>query len=752
MDQQSQHRQPNIYFRSDALLTGLAGLADSHLASRGLCVRAKTVDEKTRTVEATFSTEDPAQVMDWESWEVIDEVLTAEGFRIHGDRDQVPFLDAHQRYTAANIIGSGREIKPMEGKVKGRLHFGRGELAETYFQNVKEGHITDVSVGYRVIASQDIKPGETATVNGRTYTAGARVLRITTEWEIFEISLVPIGADAGATMRSANKTQGNQSPMKGVQMNEFLRKILVELGLIARDATDEQATQALAALDANSLATVQRKITQANAQLQPDGANPAAQPAPAAGEQRQAPAPIDLEAVREEARQQERKRLEAIDKATNLAGRGLVSTELIDQAKREAWPIEKFNQAVLDAIGQEGSRTAPVAPGIGINTGAQDHGQSERDILATVMLLRAGLDPLRKLSGERKAAMEVRMELADQKRWFSMFEMCRQALRLSRVNEPHDQESIVRAAVATNTLQYIFTTSVNAQLVAAYEETPNTAAGLVRRVGVNNYLVQERILGGQYSDLTIHPAGKTAQMGDISDDQETYKVYRFSSLMKIDEIDIINDRVDLLTSMPMKMGQAAGRVEPDLFYSLLLSNPTLNDGVALFASGHGNNSDTALSDTALQAAISALTTQTKDGANLNISAESLIVAAALEWTALELLKSTLIVVAGNSDTVRGNANTLQNRCKPVIESRLDNGVTDPITGTAYSGLATRWFLSGNPIQYPTIEMGYISGNGPDPRVRLAPPEAGFYGMGWDIAIDRGRGALDHRALYRGKST
>ena len=61
-----------------------------------------------------------------------------------------------------------------------------------------EGHITDVSVGYEVLASTWVESGATAMVEGVEYTGPVRV---TTAWKLFEVSLCPVGADDRAKVR-----------------------------------------------------------------------------------------------------------------------------------------------------------------------------------------------------------------------------------------------------------------------------------------------------------------------------------------------------------------------------------------------------------------------------------------------------------------------------------------------------------------------------------------------------------------------
>jgi len=171
------------------------------LTTRGLSLRADTIDTKAKSVESVFSTEQPVTVYDYEEWRLIDEILISNGVQFSGDR--IVMLDSHMRFGGIKtIVGSGREIKPADGKVIGRLFFAETERSDEAWKLVDGGHLTDVSVGYRADEFVDIPIGQKANINGVNYeNTGQRVLRITSKWTLREISLVPIGADDQAKIR-----------------------------------------------------------------------------------------------------------------------------------------------------------------------------------------------------------------------------------------------------------------------------------------------------------------------------------------------------------------------------------------------------------------------------------------------------------------------------------------------------------------------------------------------------------------------
>jgi hypothetical protein len=170
------------------------------LTVRTFEVRSGSWDDKTRSFELIISTEAPVMVMDLQRWEPVDEVLVSAGCKLPKSR-QVPLLDSHNRWSVKEAqLGSAREIKPNQDQVSGRAYLASTE--EDVAAKVREGHITDCSAGYQVVASQRIERGESAEIGGRVYTASPnRALRVTTEWLLKEVSLCPIGADEDAKVR-----------------------------------------------------------------------------------------------------------------------------------------------------------------------------------------------------------------------------------------------------------------------------------------------------------------------------------------------------------------------------------------------------------------------------------------------------------------------------------------------------------------------------------------------------------------------
>lgn len=86
-----------------------------------------------------------------------------------------------------------------------------------------------------------------------------------------------------------------------------------------------------------------------------------------------------------------------------------------------------------------------------------------------------------------------------------------------------------------------------------------------------------------------------------------------------------------------------------------------------------NKGTSALDRTTLIAALTAMEQRKGDsGDYLGVVATHLTVGPELKWTALELLESTEIIAAGNTDVIRGNANVLKNQLTLRVHPRVNS--------------------------------------------------------------------------------
>lgn len=156
-----------------------------------------TFDEEQRTVEVVFATENPIvrDIGGWYDVELIDEVLACTPKNVRAERFQngLPLLDNHSRWEGTRgVYGNCKNLRFENNTCVATVRFSRKAAAEEAFQDVKDGILTTVSVGYRVWEYSVAKK------------EGQRDSYRAVDWEPMEISLAPIPADYKATIRSVD--------------------------------------------------------------------------------------------------------------------------------------------------------------------------------------------------------------------------------------------------------------------------------------------------------------------------------------------------------------------------------------------------------------------------------------------------------------------------------------------------------------------------------------------------------------------
>lgn len=376
--------------------------------------------------------------------------------------------------------------------------------------------------------------------------------------------------------------------------------------------------------------------------------------------------------------------------------------------------------------------------------------------------LRAGVN-----ESNRAKVMEAGWKYRD----ISLPELCKLTASMNGLS--HDgtasgKSGFIRAAVSGGQLADIFTTNINALLIQKLVEMGDSTAGWTRESDANNFQTMERTRLVKGPRLTKHARGGEADHATRSDVMQSYKISRYSQQFKIDEMDIIDDRFNALQDIPNEMGLAVGRLRPDLVYSIILANPTINkDSVGgttnLFsASQPGTQSNLVasggtLSATTLSNAMAALFNFTENSVNVGAWPTHALVPMSLASLMYNLLQGQNVALAGTAGSVteRGSLSGLYElqrkygQIEVVIDPRLSNGVTDPDSGTAYSGSTTTWRLVSNKV--PTIEVAYLKGSGRAPQVRQYILDQGRWGIGWDVNMDIGAKALDWRGFYEARA-
>ena len=545
------------------------------LSVRGT-VAPESLNEEDRTVDLIWTTgERVLRGFFDQFWEE----LSLDPDHVHLDRlnNGAPLLDAHNGEGLSGVLGVVEKAR-LEGKKRGvaKVRFAKAEddpHADAIFRKVKDGIIRNVSVGYRVHKMEKVGEAE----------GEVPVYRVV-DWTPYEISMVPMGADAGAGIRA-----------EGAETNPcvFVTK---EERKMAKDSDETTATTVTAQAQAIE--------------------SPAVAATRAASERRIAEETKLAEAkatAREEARAQERLRISEINKLARISKLGDAwAATLIDAGTS----IQEARDAAFAGICDPAS-----ARTLGIDIGADGRitvGEDERD-----KQLRGASAWLFQRTGTR-ALIEKGMEKYPEHfkdvafdpgefRGLSPVELARHFLerggvntrgmdRMKMVGLAFTHRSIVNYQTAGE-FAVLLENVLGKVLLGAYATQSNTWELFAKRDEVPDFRTSNRYRTGSLPGLDVIAEHAEYKNGVIPDGAKyPLSTQRMGKMFGISQETIINDDMGALTQMASELGKAAQRSIENAVYALLALNsglgPTQSDSQPFFHANRANvATGTALSAT-----------------------------------------------------------------------------------------------------------------------------------------------------------
>lgn len=168
---------------------------------RATSIVAGSLDDKTREFDIVFTA--GAEVERFDYWTGVRyvEVLEVSETAIRLGRLQsgaTPVLDSHARYSLENVLGVviKDSVKIAGGEGLARVRMSARDGVAAIVSDIRDGIIANISCGYFTHAYREEKRGD-------------KLYRVATDWEPFEVSFVPVGADAAAGKRGIVRPQDN---------------------------------------------------------------------------------------------------------------------------------------------------------------------------------------------------------------------------------------------------------------------------------------------------------------------------------------------------------------------------------------------------------------------------------------------------------------------------------------------------------------------------------------------------------------
>ena len=560
--------------------------------------RPLTLDESARSVEVVASTQAPVTVFDFEEWQPIREVLLMSGCQIP-ESGRVPLLDCHSREHAGDIVGSFDHIRVEDGpqgpQLVGRAVFSATPDGEAPFRKVVEGHLTDVSVGYDVIAYQRIRAGEVAVIEGVTYEGP---LRVTTQWRLLELSCVPVGADSFAKMRSAiNNLQPARKGKKERVMSKesgqhergkIAARLRALLGLREepeeQPAPEEEPRQAVVTDGSGTTvepeqlddAELDQLVDDLGALLDEAEAEQEGREDPQQPEDAQREGGDDKNACRSAVlarlmasltpgqRQRFGQQLERQRGIRELARSFQLSPDQEDKLVSSGMSLGRARKQVEDIVAQRQN----FGPGYQVVSVGRTEKESFRAAVQDSLLLRCG------------TRLEKPAPGADELQGLTLREIAREMVIRSGQRAGGDIRTIVGRALTTTDMPQLLVETSRRTLMEAYEQAPETWRDWCETGTATDFKAGKAL--GLEGDVTLKKIPEYGEYTDgrLAENAEEYRVETFGRKLVISRQAIINDDLGALTDMPRMYGEACA--------ALIDVALKMGDGKPLFDSAHHN--------------------------------------------------------------------------------------------------------------------------------------------------------------------
>ncbi|EIQ0035148.1 DUF1441 family protein [Escherichia coli] len=276
----------------------------------------------------------------------------------------------------------------------------------------------------------------------------------------------------------------------------------------------------------------------------------------------------------------------------------------------------------------------------------------------------------------------------------------------------------------------------NKAILQGWEDAPETYEQWTRKGQLSDFKIAHRVGMGGFSALRQVREGAEYKYVTTGDKQATIALATYGELFSITRQAIINDDLNMLTDVPMKLGRAAKSTIADLVYAILTSNPKIStDNVSLFDKAkHANVLESAAMDVAsLDKARQLMRVQKEGERHLNIRPAFVLVPTAMESVANQVIRSSSVKGA---DINAGIINPVKDFATVIAEPRLDDNSQ------------TTFYLAASKGS-DTIEVAYL--NGVDTPYIDQMEGFSVDGVTTKVRIDAGVAPVDHRGLVKCKA-
>lgn len=673
----------------------------------------KTIDPEKRTAEVVFST--GVRVLRGGYWsDPYFEELSLDPKHVRMDRlnNGAPLLAAHDGYSLDAVIGVVEDANVDGKRGTATVRFAKDQASEAVWQKVRDGILQNISVGYRVHRLETTDKGDPE--------AKKWPVRLATDWEPFEVSIVPIGADDGAGFRSAEKYAPNPCRIFAAQHEEtraMADPIIPSMTPAATPAADPTAALVADARQANA------RSAAAEDKIRRDAADAAA-----------------LEAR------------ERITETLKLVARTQLGDAFADKIIKANTPLDKVRAIVLDELARkdEGTETS--------NHLRFEAGDDRRDKFirgAEAWLYeRTGLA---QMIEEAKANKRVGHLLRDaatdpgEFRGMRMLDLARRSLEIRGLSTKGlHGDRLIRAALeyrgdsgfnATGDFTVLLETAVNKVYLGRYATIPVTWPIWCARKSLNDFRATSVYRPGSFSVLdAVTEQGEVKHKNIPDGSKSSITPLTKGNIIGVSRRALVNDDLGFLNDNASELGAASARTLEADAWGLITANAgvgVVTDGTSnLFHANHANIGSTG-----------AMTIDTLDSLRVKMALQKdpsgaafLALRPFVLLVPIEMAGTAKVFNTSTGDPTASKSSAVANK----VLGLFPGGIVDSPYLSAVS--ATRVYAFADPNVGPVCAVGFI--NGQEAPVLTSEQSFQFDGLQMKVTFDYGVAAID----WRGAST
>lgn len=502
-----------------------------------------SVNEEKRTVDVVWTTGARVLRNSWEGAYFEELSLDPKHVRMGRLQNGAPFLDNHRGGDLGAVIGVVESASLQKSKGVATIRFAKDDArADEIWNKVKQGIIQNISVGYRTFRAEKVADGDTTTPVFRA-----------TDWEPYEISAVPMGADDNAGFRNAPE----------VNQCVFINR--------SNDVENEGN----------------------------NGAPVATAPV------------VDVDAVRAEAIKTERERVAGIQAACRAAK----LPELADGLVADGASVDAARAKVLTELAARSEALPKTENHVRVEMVDDNRDKFIRGASAA-LFERSGNGVVAEAKRQGVKGFE-KIELdPGEFRGISVLDLARESLRRHGVQTQSlwNREEIIRRALSfrsgyatTSDFAVLLENVMNKSMRAAYAIQPDSWRLWCGTDTVSDFRDAHRFLNGSFGELdVVNEAGEYTNLAIPDGEKVSINTETRGKIIAITRQMLINDDLGAMTDLATRFGRGASRSIEKAVYAFLGLNtglgPTMSDSQPFFHANRSNvASSAALSASALDA-------------------------------------------------------------------------------------------------------------------------------------------------------